>query len=164
MPLEIERRFLARADAALLARARAMKLRQAYLTVRDLTTVRIRQEGDVWVLAVKADATGIARHEIEVEVPAEDGRVLFELAPGGSVEKTRHTVGGWEIDVYEGRFEGLIVAEAELDAEDEPLPEPPAGLTLVREITAERGLTSRGLAGLGESAARALVARLMADG
>jgi CYTH domain-containing protein len=160
MPLEIERRFIARVDDALLARAQPMKQRQAYLTVRDLTTVRIRQEGETWVLAVKADATALARHEIQVEVPEEDGRALFDLARGGSVEKTRHTIGRWEIDVYEGWFEGLVIAEAELHAEDETLPEVPAGLTLVREITAERGLSSRGLAGLGEAEARALVARL----
>ena len=81
--LEIERRFLARADETLLARAVPMKLRQGYLTVRDLTTVRIRQEGEAWVLAVKADATGFTRHEIEVAVPEDDGRALLALAAGG---------------------------------------------------------------------------------
>ena len=161
MAIEIERRFIVRVtDPALLRDATRTRLRQGYLTVRDPTTVRIRQEGDAWVLAVKAVASGIARHEIEVEVPAEDGLVLLGLSIGGTVEKVRHTVGRWEIDVYEGRFAGLTLAEVELEAEDEALPEPPEGLELVREITRETGLSSRGLAALDEARARQLVERL----
>ena len=160
MPIEIERRFVARADARLLRDAERIQLRQGYLTLRDPTTVRIRQEGDAWVLAIKADAGGIARHEIEVQLSDADGRELLALAAGGSVEKVRHVVGRWEIDVYEGRFAGLVMAEVELDSEDEPLPPVPDGLELVREITAEIGLSSRGLAALDAARAAALVARL----
>lgn len=160
MPIEIERRFVARADARLLRDAERIQLRQGYLTLRDPTTVRIRQEGDAWVLAIKADAGGIARHEIEVQVSDADGRELLALAAGGSVEKVRHVVGRWEIDVYEGRFAGLVMAEVELDSEDELLPPVPDGLELVREITAEIGLSSRGLASLDATRAAALVARL----
>ena len=162
MPLEIERRFLARVDPELLRDAPATRQRQGYLTARDPTVLRIREEGARWVLAVKADAGGIARHEIEVEVSAEDGRALMAVAIGGTLEKTRYDVGRWEIDVYEGRFEGLTVAEFELDAEDEEVPEPPPGLELLREITYESGLSSRRLAGLDEVFARDLVARLTA--
>lgn len=160
MPIEIERRFVVRADARLLRDAERIQLRQGYLTLRDPTTVRIRQEGDAWVLAIKADAGGIARHEIEVQVSDADGRELLALAAGGSVEKVRHVVGRWEIDVYEGRFAGLVMAEVELVSEDEPLPPVPDGLELVREITTEIGLSSRGLAALDETRAAALVARL----
>lgn len=162
MALEIERRFVVRASEALLRQGETMELRQGYLTEHDATTVRIRQEGAAWVLAIKADATGIARHEIEVEVPEEDGRALMGLAVGGTVEKRRHTVGRWEIDVYAGRFAGLTLAEVELDAEDEPLPDPPPGLELIREVTSTPGFSSRGLARLDATAARALVQRLAA--
>lgn len=161
MAIEIERRFVVRADPRLLRDAPRIPLRQGYLTVRDATTVRIRQEGERWVLAIKADAGGIARHEIEVEVPESDGRELLALAVGGSVEKVRHVVDRWEIDVYEGRYAGLLMAEVELTGEDEPLPPPPEGLELLREITHEIGLSSRGLAALDEAKAAALVARLM---
>ncbi len=160
MPIEIERRFVVRADARLLRNARRIPLRQGYLTVRDPTTVRIRQEGERWVLAIKAPAGGIARHEIEVEVPESHGRELLALAVGGSVEKMRHVVDRWEIDVYEGRFAGLVVAEVELHGEDEPLPPTPDGLELVREVTREIGLSARGLAALDEARAAELVARL----
>ena len=161
MAIEIERRFVVRADARLLRDAERTVLRQGYLTIRDATTVRIRQEGDVWVLAIKAPASGIARHEIEVQVPESDGRELLALAVGGSVEKVRHHVDRWEIDVFEGRFAGLAMAEVELTSEDEPLPPVPPGLELLSEITAEIGLSSRGLAALDETRATALVARLM---
>lgn len=158
--IEIERRFLVRVDDALLREALKTPQRQGYLTVRDPTTLRIRQEGDAWVLAIKAEAGGIRRHEIELPVSELQGRTLLALATGGTVEKTRHTVGRWEIDVYEGRFEGLVLAEVELESEDEPLPDPPPGLELVREITRQTGLSSRGLAALDEERARSLVARL----
>jgi len=161
MPLEIERRFLAKASADLLRSARPIRMRQAYITVRDLTTVRIREEGDSWVLAIKADASGFSRHEIEVEVPEADGRALFDLAAGGSVEKTRFESGRWEIDVYTGRYAGLTIAEVELEAEDEPLPELPDGLELLRELTGDTGLSARWLAALDEERARALMARLL---
>lgn len=160
MPLEIERRFIARASPELLAAATAMELRQGYLTRFDPVTVRIRQEGDAWVLAIKADVSGITRHEIEIDVQEAKGRALLELAEGGTVEKTRYTIGRWEIDVYRGRFEGLVLAEAELESEDEPLPAAPDGLDLLREITADAGLTNRGLARMGDEAARELVRRL----
>ena len=164
MPLEIERRFIVRVTERLLADSPALELRQGYLTERDDVTVRIRQEGDAWILAVKASAEGIARHEIEVDVGEERGRALLALAAGGQLEKTRHRAGRWEIDVYRGRFDGLTLAEVELQSEDEPLPPPPEGLEVVREITAERGLSSRGLARLDDEHARALVARLMGSG
>ena len=163
MSLEIERRFVARADAALLGAAARTEQRQGYLTRRDPATVRIRQEGDDWVLAVKVYAGPRSRHEIEVVVREEDGRTLLEHAIGGTVEKTRHTLGRWEIDVYHGRYAGLVIAEAELERVDEPLPEPPAGLELLREITDETGLSARGLAILDDVAARALVHRLTRD-
>ena len=158
--IEIERRFIARVDDALLRDADKMLQRQGYLTVRDPTTLRIRQEGDAWVLAIKAEAGGIRRHEIELPVSELQGRTLLALASGGTVEKVRHTIGRWEIDVYGGRYEGLILAEVELESEDEPLPDPPPGLELVREITRQTGLSARGLASLDEPTARALVARL----
>ena len=161
MALEIERRFIARVDQALLARAERMEMRQGYLTVHDATTVRIRQEGDAWILAVKVDAEGIARHEIEIELPEDDGRTLLALAAGGKVRKTRYTLGRWEIDVFGGRFEGLTLAEVELESESEPLPDAPAGLELIREITSEPGLSSRGLAALSRPKARKLVEKLV---
>lgn len=164
MHLEIERRFIARASAELLARSPATEMRQGYLTLRDPVTVRVRQEGAAWVLAIKAAATGITRHEIEVDVGGERGRALMALAAGGTVEKTRHRAGRWEIDVYHGRFAGLVLAEAELESESEPLPAPPDGLDLLREITHEGGLSSRGLARMDEAQARALVDRLASSG
>lgn len=160
MPIEIERRFIVRADPGLLRDAERTQLRQGYLTVRDPTTVRIRQEGERWVLAIKANAGGISRHEIEVEVSEADGRQLLQLAVGGAIEKLRHDVDRWEIDVYQGRFAGLVMAEVELGSEDEDLPPVPEGLELLREVTRDIGFTSRRLAALDQTRAEALVARL----
>ena len=67
--------------------------------------------------------------EFEYEIPAADARALLALAEPGVIEKERclvpvadgHT---WEVDVFHGENEGLVVAEIELGAEDEPFARP----------------------------------------
>lgn len=160
MSLEIERRFLARASEALLERCPATEMLQGYLTTVDPVTLRIRREGDRWILAIKIDASAVSRHEIELDVGEARGTELLDLAAGGTVAKTRYRAGRWEIDVYRDRFEGLVIAEIELEAEDEAPPDPPDGLELLREMTRVRGFSSRALARMSTAEATALVARL----
>lgn len=154
--IEIERRFLARvAGPAALRDAQASEIRQGYLSL-DEPAVRIRRRGPGWVLTVKA-GRGLVRREVEVEVSAEAGEALMEIAGAHVLEKTRHVLGRWEVDVFTGKLEGLVVAEAELRDADEPLPPAPAGIRLLREITDDGAWTNQRLAALDEVAARALV-------
>lgn len=158
--LEIERRFLCRiTDASALRTAGdVVPIRQAYLTTEGVA-VRIRQAGGVHVLTVKAGG-GRVRREVEVEVDAARAEALFAMAEGRSMEKRRHRAGRWEVDVFEGRFEGLLVAEVELEHAEEPLPAPPPGVELLEEVTDTPGFTNQRLAAMDEAEARALVARL----
>jgi adenylate cyclase len=156
--VEIERRFLCRApDPGLLAGAdRRHEIVQGYLTRHD-PAVRIRRRDARHFLTIKSGA-GLVRQE--VEVPVEDAgaaATLLAMAGDHVVEKTRHVLGRWELDVYHGALDGLVVAEAELVAPDEPLPPAPAGLVLLREVTHERGFTAQALAFLGPDEARAFV-------
>ncbi len=70
-----------------------------------------------------------SRQEYEYPVPLDEARELLALAEGPLIEKTRHLVehGGmtWEIDEFHGENAGLVVAELELDREDEPFARPP---------------------------------------
>lgn len=106
-----------------------MKSVQAYLCIVPERTVRIRIEPDRAVLAIKGKAVGLARPEFEYVIPVEEARELMLLCAGNVVEKTRyhHRVGShvWEIDVFHGDNEGLVVAEIELSTENEEFEKPP---------------------------------------
>ncbi len=130
MGVEIERKFRVRAgwrpDGA------GEEIAQGYLSSVPERTVRVRLRGGRGYLTVKGKnggADAARRAEFEYEIPAADARALLALAEPGVIEKERclvpvadgHT---WEVDVFHGENEGLVVAEIELGAEDEPFARP----------------------------------------
>lgn len=129
MGVEIERTFLVAHDAWRSAATSRETLSQGYLANTSKSSVRIRRAGDAAWLSVKSMTRGLVRQEYEYPVPLEDAeRMLDALCEGPLVEKVRHlvTVGGhvWEIDEFLGDNAGLVVAELELDAPDEPFERP----------------------------------------
>lgn len=95
--------------------------------------------GGTATLNVKTSTTSLTRHEFEYAIPVNDARDLLATScQGVMIEKTRYCVeyGGkiWEVDVFEGANAGLIVAEIELDSEDEPFDRPP---WLGREVSGD---------------------------
>jgi adenylate cyclase len=128
MPREIERKFLLKSDSwrAQVRDSRAM--RQGYLASGARLSVRVRiAGGDAW-LNIKAGDLTASRQEYEYPIPLDEARELLALAEGPLIEKTRHLVehGGktFEIDQFHGDNEGLVVAEIELEREDEPFERP----------------------------------------
>lgn len=129
MAKEIERKFLVTGTAWREDACGARVLRQGYLCGGDGVSVRVRlAEAGPAVLTIKAGARGPSRDEYEYEIPPRDGEDLLALCRGGIVEKTRHLVhrGGlvWEIDVFAGDNEGLVVAEVELERADQVFERP----------------------------------------
>ena len=148
--IEIERRFLARVTAPL---PPGQRIRQGYLTLTE-PSVRIRDREGIWVLAFKS-GRGLVRREIEIPVEPDIGAELLEMAGELRIDKIRHDAGRWEIDVFRGKLEGLVLDEVELDREDETTPAAPAGVVLLRDVTDE--VTSHWLATLSaEHAERAV--------
>lgn len=125
VPVEIERKFLVIGGYP---KTGPMETVQAYLCIDPERTVRIRIEPERAVLAIKGAAVGLARPEFEYVIPVEEARELMQLCVGSVVEKTRyhHRTGPhvWEIDVFHGENEGLVVAEIELADEDEDFERP----------------------------------------
>ena len=84
--------------------------------------------GERAVLTVKGAAQGAARPEFEYEIPLADAKELLRLCEKPLIEKTRYRVesGGlvWEVDEFHGVNEGLVVAECELEAEDQAIARP----------------------------------------
>jgi len=152
---EIERRFIARvSDAAALAAGPSRRLEQGYLAAGE-PAVRVRLDGGVWLLTVKS-GHGLVRREVEAPLPADVGAELLDMAPL-RLSKVRHRLGRWEVDVFEGALAGLVLAEVELRAADEPTPAPPPAVLLLREVTEDARFVNQALAGLDPPAAAALV-------
>lgn len=121
MGIEIERKFLVR-DRSVLDASHGVAYRQGYLSIDPARTVRVRVAGGHAFLTIKGLSNGPSRAEFEYEIPADDGGDLLALCEGPPVEKTRHRVEhagqAWEVDVFHGANEGLVVAEVELASSD----------------------------------------------
>jgi adenylate cyclase len=120
MGVEIERKFLVISEAWRPLVTGSVAIRQGYLSSNAKATVRVRLLGDEEaVITLKGATDGISRAEFEYPIPIEDARELLRMAGPETVEKRRHLVpfGGlmWEVDVFEGRHRGLVMAEVELD-------------------------------------------------
>lgn len=154
---EIERRFLCSLAPGFEA-DRTHAIEQGYLAGGELQ-IRIRRLDDAFILGAK-HGRGLRRVEEEVPVSDEVGRELLDQSGDWRLSKTRHRAGRWELDVYRDKLEGLVVAECELEDAEEPLPDPPPGVSLGREITDRLDLTAQQLARLDPRACRSLVSEL----
>lgn len=124
MGLEIERKFLVK-DKIVFGEIADKKseIAQGYLSVNPDATVRVRRIDDSAVLTVKSRNRGACRREWEYAIPVEDAIEMLSLPGIKVLSKTRYYLerGGhvWEIDVFHGALEGLVLAEVELDSPDE---------------------------------------------
>lgn len=129
MSIEIERKFLVRDDGWRALAAGGQRLRQGYLANTARCSLRIRLAGERAWLSAKAVQRGPARAEFEYEIPAADARAMLQVfAEGPLIEKRRHRVvverHCFELDEFEGDNAGLVLAEIELAAADQPFPRP----------------------------------------
>jgi len=143
MPLlEIERKFLVGGDFKPFATS-STHIAQGYIASGNGRTVRVRIRGDKGYLTIKgpSDQAGIVRFEWEKEISLEEAKALMSICEPGIVEKTRWLVPSedgrhtWEIDVFEGDNKGLIMAEIELESEDEAFKKPDF---IGKEVTGDR--------------------------
>lgn len=130
MAKEIERKFLVKDNSFDKMTTRRSRIRQTYISDRPEATVRVRVRDDHAFLTVKGRNTGAVRDEWEYEIPVcEAEEMAGRLAGGWSIDKVRHIVpfGGriWEVDVFHGRHEGLVLAEVELEDADAAVELPP---------------------------------------
>ena len=122
--MEIERKFLLHRqlwDAVI--KPNPKKIVQAYLVNTAEKTIRIRIKGDKGFITIKGPTKGISRSEFEYEIPLADAEALILQFAEKVIDKDRYeiTFEGklWEVDVFHGKLEGLILAEIELEREDE---------------------------------------------
>jgi CYTH domain-containing protein len=126
VPVEIERKFLVTGSGW--RQGHGVRLSQGYLNRDKERTVRIRLAGERAFLTIKGASSGATRAEFEYEIPVADAEELLKLCDGPIIQKVRHTVAykglEWEIDEFLGDNAGLVVAEVELEREDQPFERP----------------------------------------
>ena len=138
MGTEIERKYLVDIGAWQ-PQGAGTHFRQGYLSTQQQSVVRVRIEGDVAKLTIKGASKGLARTEFEYPIPVDDAAAMLDhLCEQPLIDKHRHKEvhhgKTWEIDVFHGDNDGLVVAEIELGAEDESVTVP---AWAVQEVSAD---------------------------
>ena len=137
--IEIERKFLVRGEFMSHV-SQEHRIRQGYIVASAGKTVRVRTRGDKGFLTIKGPSgkNGFSRFEWEKEISFTDAEQLLKLCEKNIIDKTRYEVEfdgkTFEVDVLHGVNEGLVLAELELQTEDEPYSAPE---WLGREVTGD---------------------------
>ena len=121
MAKEIERKFLTTGEQW--RTATPIYYCQGYLNRDKQRTVRVRIAGDKAMLTFKGLTTGASRDEFEYDIPIDDAKSMLAMCEQPLIEKNRRIVHheglDWEVDEFLGLNEGLIVAEVELESENQ---------------------------------------------
>ena len=128
--IEIERKFLVISNTFKGEAFRSARIIQGFLNTHKERTVRVRLKGDKGFITVKGVSTndGLSRFEWEKEITKEEAEALLELCEPGVIDKTRYEVKAgnhiFEVDEFYGDNNGLIIAEVELNTENEAFVKP----------------------------------------
>lgn len=124
MGIEIERKFLVDQEAwTQLEKPKGEFYRQGYLLTDPRKTIRVRQTSEKAFLTIKGISVGATRTEFEYEIPELEAKELLDQFSVSELSKTRYKIlfenKLWEVDEFLAENEGLMVAEIELQSEDE---------------------------------------------
>jgi len=138
--IEIERKFLVLSNDFINEAFAKKRIVQAYISTNPERTVRVRIKADKGYLTIKGigNATGTTRLEWETEIPLQDAEKLLLICEKGMIDKLRYEIKigqhVYEVDVFSGENDGLIIAEIELEAENEIFEKP---IWLGQEVTTD---------------------------
>lgn len=127
---EIERKFLVTSTEFLSESKRSNRIVQGYLNSNAERTVRVRIKGNKGFLTIKGkgNESGTTRFEWEKEIEVTEAEQLLLLCEDGVIDKVRYEIPFgkhlYEVDVFEGDNKGLIIAEIELEDENESFEKP----------------------------------------
>lgn len=128
--IEIERKFLVKSDNYKKQAYAKSRIVQGFLNTNPERTVRVRINGENGFLTVKGKSNekGTTRFEWEKNISIEEAEALLKICEPGTIEKVRYEVKIgkhiFEVDEFSGANEGLIIAEVELESEDEFFEQP----------------------------------------
>ena len=123
MAIEIERKFLVVGDGW--KDITPIHYCQGYLNTEKHRSVRVRIAGDTAQLTIKGLSVGASRAEFEYAIPVDDAKQLLGLCAPSLIEKKRRRIVfdglAWEVDEFLGDNTGLVIAEVELESEDQKI-------------------------------------------
>lgn len=124
MGQEIERKFLV-TNLLSVSLGKGEVIQQGYLSYSAANEVRVRLKSQQAFLTIKSSRKGIARSEFEYAIPRDEAETMIRELCEHKVEKTRYQVEIsellWEVDIFAGDNEGLVLAEVELPLETQPV-------------------------------------------
>jgi adenylate cyclase len=129
MAIETEKKFLVKGDFEHLA-VKKVLIRQAYFSTDPGRTIRLRIKDKTGIITFKSTINNesLSRNEWEFEIPLKDAEEIIKISLPGTIEKTRHYIPAgkhiFEVDVFHGKHEGLVIAEIELASENEEFEKP----------------------------------------
>jgi adenylate cyclase len=138
--IEIERKFLVNSNDFIKEAFLSHEISQGYLNTNPERTVRVRIKGNEGFLTIKGagNDTGLSRFEWEKKIDVDEAKQLLLLCEKGVISKIRYNVKIgkhiFEVDVFSGENQGLIIAEIELESENEIFEKP---IWLGKEVTKE---------------------------
>lgn len=124
MATETERKFLVKGEFRHLA-VKQIQITQSYLLKDKFKTIRLRIADDRGYLTIKTPlaAETIGRNEWEFQIDVNDAVEMMKICLPGKVIKTRYLIPSgrhtFEVDVFHDKNEGLVIAELELESENE---------------------------------------------
>ena len=121
---EIEYKYLVdKAKWNALEKPKGELIVQGFLHNSKECVVRIRIKGSKGFLTIKGETKGITRKEFEYEIPVAEAQDIIDSFISKSIRKIRYEIPfeshTWEVDVFEGALDGLIIAELEVESESE---------------------------------------------
>ena len=128
--MEIERKFLVQSQEYRKQAVSSIKITQGFLNTDPERTVRIRIQGEHGYLTIKgiSNTSGTMRQEWEFEIELDPAKEILGLCEATTIEKIRYLVNCgshmFEVDEFQGVNEGLVIAEVELESEDEEYSRP----------------------------------------
>ena len=138
--IEIERKFLVTSEIFKKAATSEQLIKQGFLNTDKERTVRVRLYGNKGFLTVKgkSNESGASRFEWEIEILSSEANALLNICEEGTIVKTRYVIPVgkhlFEVDEFHGDNQGLILAEVELNSEEEHFEKPD---WLGKEVTGE---------------------------
>lgn len=130
MSIEIERKFLVKNNSFLADSFQKKYIKQGFLNTDKHRIVRIRISDDTGYITIKGitNETGMSRFEWEKQIPIDEANQLLTLCEDTPIEKHRYLLKNdsfvFEVDVFGGPNDGLIIAEIELSSEKDDFSRP----------------------------------------
>lgn len=124
MATEIEYKFLVNATAwASIDKPKPKHILQGFISKNEDRVVRVRVIDEQGFLTIKGKSVGLSRSEYEYEIPKQDAEELLDQFTDKYIEKLRYEINiagkTWEVDEFKGKLDGLILAELEVESENE---------------------------------------------